>query len=137
MINKYDEFFMNVAKLSANMSYCIRKKVGSVLVKDKRILINSWNGTISGASCNTCEDENGNTKPNVVHSEQNILCFAAKHGISTLGCSLYCTLSPCDTCAILIIQSGIIEVIYDETYRNTTGIDLLISAGIICRKINA
>lgn len=135
VMNKYDDFFMDTAKRSALMSYCNRKKVGAVLVKDKRILINSWNGTFSGSKCNACEDENGNTLPEVIHAEQNIICFASKYGIATKECIMYCTLSPCDTCAALIIQSGIKEVVYDEVYRNTTGIDILKNAGVVCRQI--
>jgi dCMP deaminase len=126
--DRYDKLFMDSAILSSNMSYCKRKKVGSVIVKDNRILVNSWNGTISGTD-NCCEEDNLNgessTKTTVVHAEANAILFAAKNGIKLEGCSLYVTLAPCIECSKMIAQSGIKEVIYLESYRCSKGLDFL------------
>jgi dCMP deaminase len=130
---------MDSAKLSANMSHCNRAKVGSVLVKDNRIVSNGWNGTVSGMD-NCCEesDESGNlvTSKFVVHAEANCILFAAKSGISTNGCSLYVTLSPCSECAKLIAQAGIKKVYYNEAYRDQSGVDYLKSFGVVVEKIH-
>jgi len=131
--SKYNTLFMDSAKLSSNMSYCKIKKVGCVIVKDNRIIINSWNGTISGEG-NCCETVMSDgiliTKKTVVHAEANALSYAARKGISVDGATLYVTLSPCYECSKLIIQSGIKTVIYNEEYRIKDAIEFLKSANI-------
>ncbi len=130
---KIKKVLMDAAYLWAEESYCKRNKVGAVLAKDGRILATGYNGALSGLP-NNCEDGES-TLPQIVHAEQNVICFAAKHGISTENCDLYVTLSPCVTCAKLIVQSGIKRVIFDEEYRDTEGVKLLVSAGIEIIKI--
>jgi dCMP deaminase len=133
---RYDKLFMDSAKLSANMSYCDRLKVGAVIVKDNRIIVNAWNGTLPGI-CNECEETIGDrivTSEFVLHAEQNAILFAAKNGISIKGASMYITHSPCKTCAKLIAGAGIKEVIYNEEYRDTEGIDFLKKVGVKVRK---
>lgn len=124
----------NTAILWGSASYCKRNKVGAVLEKDGRILATGFNGSLSGFP-NECED-NDVTMDNIVHAEQNIICFAAKNGISTKDTSLYVTISPCVMCAKLIIQSGIKEVYYLVEYRNSEGIELLKKANVHCEKID-
>lgn len=135
---KYRKFFMDVALRTALMSYAKRAKVGSVLVKDNRIVATSWNGTPSLAD-NCCEhiDINGSlvTNPNVIHSEANAICFCAKHGIKTDGAELYVTLSPCAACALAIVQAGIKAVYYHEEYCDTTGLKLLQSSNVKTSKL--
>ena len=115
------------------MSYCKIKKVGCVIVKDNRIIINSWNGTITSEG-NCCEIENDDgkivTKNTVVHAEANALSYAARKGISVNNATLYVTLSPCYECSKIIIQSGIKTVIYDEEYRIKDAIEFLRKANI-------
>ena len=134
---KYNRFFMDVALRTAQMSYAVRSKVGSVLVKDNRIIATGWNGTPAGAD-NCCEETCGielKTKPNVIHSEANIIYNSAKNGIKTDGTVLYITLSPCSTCALAIIQAGIKKVYYHEEYRDTTGLDILRESDIEVEKL--
>lgn len=139
---KYNKYFMDVAIRTAENSYAIRAKVGSVLVKDYRIVATGWNGTPAGSD-NCCEEfKVGDdmqmhtvTKPNVIHSEANIIYFCAKHGIKTDGTTLYITLSPCATCALAIIQAGIKKVYYHELYRDDTGVKILKETGIKVEKL--
>ena len=130
----YDKYFMDVAVLTAQLSQAQRKKVGAILVKDKRICSMGFNGTPHGWEDNCCEDvlPDGSlvTKPIVVHAEANALFWCSKTQVSTEGATLYLTLSPCATCAISIIQSGIKRVVYLEKYRDDTGIEILKKAGI-------
>jgi len=135
---KYRTLFMDIAKRSAEMSYCERAKVGAVIVKDDRVIVNSWNGTITGAD-NCCEEEKDGkivSKQTVVHAEANAILFASRNGIKTDGCSLYVTLSPCIECSKMLIQAGIKEVIYDIEYRISAGIDFLKENGIKVHKYN-
>lgn len=135
---KYRSFFMDVALRTAQMSYAKRSKVGSVLVKDNRIIATGWNGTPNSAdNCCEIDDGKGNltTKPNVIHSEANIIYFCAKHGIKTDGTELYITLSPCSTCALAIIQAGIKKVYYHEEYRDITGLMILKNSDIEVAKL--
>ena len=118
-----------MAKVWAQNSYCVRRKVGAILVKDRMIISDGYNGTPSGFE-NVCEDENGVTKPYVLHAEANAITKVAKSGNSSLGATLYVTASPCLECSKLIIQAGIKRVVYSEDYRITDGIDLLRRAGI-------
>ena len=130
---KFDRSYLKMAAVWAENSYCIRRKVGAILVKDRMIISDGYNGTPSGFE-NVCEDENGVTKPYVLHAEANAITKVAKSGNSSLGATLYVTASPCMECAKLIIQSGISRVVYSEEYRITDGVDLLRRAGITVEK---
>ncbi len=129
-INKFDTSYLQMAEVWAQNSYCKRRKVGALLVKDRTIISDGYNGTPSGFE-NICEDENGVTKPYVLHAEANAITKVAKSGNSSEGATLYVTASPCAECAKLIIQSGISRVVYRDAYRLTDGIDLLKRAGIL------
>lgn len=126
-------YFMNVVNDTAKLSYAKRNKVGAVIVKDNRIISIGFNGTPHGFD-NCCEEtlEDGSlkTKSNVIHAEMNSIAFAAKYDIGTNGCELYCSLSPCVNCALLIIQSGIKTVYFSEIYRDTSGLEMLEASGI-------
>jgi dCMP deaminase len=128
-MNKFDEKYMSMASIWAQNSYCKRRQVGALLVKDRMIISDGYNGTPSGFE-NICEDENGITKPYVLHAEANAISKVAKSGNSSEGATLYVTASPCVECAKLIIQAGIRRVVYRDEYRITDGIDLLRRAGI-------
>lgn len=117
----------------AEQSYCKRLKVGAVLAREGRILATGYNGTITGTS-NTCECEDGTTSDFTLHAEQNLITFCAKHGISTNNTTIYITHSPCKQCAKLIAQSGITEVVYSQTYKDTAGIDFLQACNILVRQ---
>ena len=127
--NKFDKSYLEMAEVWAQNSYCKRRKVGALLVKDRTIISDGYNGTPSGFE-NICEDEDGVTKPYVLHAEANAITKVAKSGNSSEGATLYVTASPCAECAKLIIQSGISRVVYRDAYRLTDGIDLLKRAGI-------
>ena len=124
-----DERYMRMARIWAENSYCIRRKVGALLVKDKMIISDGYNGTPSGFE-NICEDENNASKPYVLHAEANALTKIARSNNNSDGATLYVTASPCIECAKLIIQSGIKRVVYGEKYRIMDGVDLLERAGI-------
>ena len=134
-INKFDISYLAMAEVWAQNSYCKRRKVGALLVKDRTIISDGYNGTPSGFE-NICEDENGVTKPYVLHAEANAITKVAKSGNSSEGATLYVTASPCAECAKLIIQSGISRVVYRDAYRLTDGIDLLKRAGITVEQKN-
>lgn len=120
---------MQMARIWAENSYCERRKVGALLVKDKMIISDGYNGTPSGFE-NVCEDDNNKTKPYVLHAEANAITKVARSNNSSEGATLYVTASPCIECAKLIIQSGIKRVVYSELYHITDGIDLLKRAGV-------
>ena len=124
-----DKRYLRMAKIWAENSYCIRRQVGALLVKDKMIISDGYNGTPAGFE-NICEDENGATKPYVLHAEANAISKIAKSGNSSDGATLYVTTSPCIECAKLIIQAGIKRVVYAEPYRIDDGIQLLKRANI-------
>lgn len=126
---KFDRSYLEMASVWAKNSYCKRRQVGALIVKDKMIISDGYNGTPSGFE-NVCEDEDGNTKSYVLHAEANAITKVAKSGNSSDGATLYVTASPCLECAKLIIQSGIKRVVYNEEYRLTDGVDLLRRAGI-------
>lgn len=128
-MNKYDDKYMRMAAIWAENSYCKRRQVGALIVKDRMIISDGFNGTPSGFE-NVCEDENGVTKPYVLHAEANAISKVAKSGNSAEGSTLFITASPCIECAKLIIQAGIKRVVYKDEYRLTDGIDLLKRAGI-------
>lgn len=124
-----DRRYLAMARIWGQNSYCQRRKVGALLVKDKMIISDGYNGTPSGFE-NICEDENNVTKPYVLHAEANAITKVAKSNNSSEGSTLYITTAPCMECAKLIIQSGIIRVVYGERYRIDDGIRLLQRAGI-------
>ena len=124
-----DERYMRMAQIWSENSYCKRRKVGALLVKDKMIISDGYNGTPSGFE-NNCEDENDMSKAYVLHAEANAITKIARSNNSSNGATLYVTASPCIECAKLIIQSGIIRVVYGEKYRIMDGVDLLEQAGI-------
>ena len=132
-MNKFDERYIEMAGVWAKTSYCKRRQVGALLVKDRMIISDGYNGTPSGFE-NQCEDENGVTKPYVLHAEANAITKVAKSGNSSEGATLYVTASPCIECSKLIIQAGIKRVVYRDEYRLTDGIDLLRKAGVIVEK---
>ncbi|MDY4042189.1 MAG: dCMP deaminase family protein [Marinifilaceae bacterium] len=124
-----DERYLRMARVWAENSYCERRRVGALLVKEQAIISDGYNGTPSGFE-NICEDENNRTKPYVLHAEANAITKVAKSNNSSQDSTLYVTTSPCIECAKLIIQAGIKRVVYSENYRCTDGVDLLRQAGI-------
>ena len=124
-----DRRYIRMAGIWAENSYCKRRKVGALIVKDKMIISDGYNGTPSGFE-NVCEDENNVTKPYVLHAEANAITKIARSNNSSDGATLYVTASPCIECAKLIIQARIKRVVYSEKYRLEDGIDLLRRAGI-------
>lgn len=124
-----DSRYLRMAIIWSENSYCIRRKVGALIVKDKMIISDGYNGTPSGFE-NICEDENNKTKPYVLHAEANAITKIARSNNSSNGATLYVTAAPCIECAKLIIQSGIKRVVYSESYRLDDGIQLLARAGI-------
>ena len=131
---KFDQRYMEMAAVWAKNSYCKRLQVGALIVKDKMIISDGYNGTPSGFE-NVCEDESGATKPYVLHAEANAITKVAKSGNSSDGATLYVTASPCLECSKLIIQSGIKRVVYGEEYRIMDGVELLKRAGIEVVKV--
>lgn len=124
-----DKRYLRMALIWAENSYCERRKVGALVVKDKAIISDGYNGTPSGFE-NVCEDDNNVTKPYVLHAEANAITKLARSNNSSDGATMYITASPCIECAKLIIQSGVKRVIYGEKYRLDEGINLLERAGI-------
>ncbi len=130
---KFDRNYLDMARIWATNSYCKRRQVGALIVKDKMIISDGYNGTPSGFE-NVCEDEEGKTKAYVLHAEANAITKVAKSGNSSLGATLYVTAAPCIECAKLIIQAGIRRVVYHDEYRVRDGIDLLERVGIeVCK----
>jgi dCMP deaminase len=129
MKNK-DLFYIKIAQTISEASYCQRKKVGAIIVKNDNIIAIGYNGTISGFD-NICEFDNGQTKPDVLHAESNAIAKCAKSENNSNKATMYVTLSPCYECSKIIIQSGISKVVYLEQYRDLSGVDLLKKAGII------
>ncbi len=121
--------YLRMARIWAENSYCKRRQVGALVVKDQRIISDGYNGTPSGFE-NICEDENNVTFPYVLHAEANAITKLAKSHNNSDGATLYVTASPCIECAKLIIQAGIRRVVYGETYRLDDGIRLLKKAGV-------
>ena len=124
-----DKRYLRMAAIWAENSYCERRQVGVLIVKDKMIISDGYNGTPSGFE-NICEDENGVTKPYVLHAEANAITKIACSNNNSKDATLYVTASPCIECAKLIIQAGIKRVVYSEKYRLTDGIELLERAKI-------
>lgn len=130
-----DERYIRMARIWGENSYCKRRQVGALLVKEKMIISDGFNGTPAGFE-NICEDENGRTKPYVLHAEANAITKVARSNNSSEGATLYVTCSPCIECAKLIIQAGIKRVVFSELYHNTDGVDLLKRNGIEIVYIN-
>ena len=126
---KFDQRYLEMARIWAKNSYCTRRQVGALVVKNNMIISDGYNGTPSGFE-NVCEDDNGVTKPYVLHAEANAITKLARSNNNSDGATIYITASPCIECAKLIIQSGIKRVVYGEKYRLMDGIELLERAGI-------
>ncbi len=134
-LNKYDKAYLRIAKEWSLLSYCKRKQVGAIIVKDRMIISDGYNGTPSGFE-NCCEDEEGLTRWDVLHAEANAILKVARSTQSCEGATLYITLSPCKECSKLIHQSGIKRVVYHNGYRDDSGLQFLIKAGIDVQHIS-
>lgn len=124
-----DNRYLKMAQIWAENSYCHRRQVGALVVKDKAIISDGYNGTISGFD-NVCEDNDGVTYPYVLHAEANAITKLARSNHNSDGSTLYVTASPCIECAKLIIQAGIKRVVYAEKYHLEDGLDLLCKVGV-------
>ena len=127
---KYDRTYLQMAQTWGELSYCERKKVGALIVKDRMIISDGYNGTPSGFE-NICEDDDYQTKWYVLHAEANAILKVASSSQSCKGATLYITLSPCKECSKLIHQSGIKRVVYARAYKDASGIDFLKRAGVV------
>ena len=128
--HQLDMRYLRMARIWAENSYCVRRQVGALIVKDKMIISDGYNGTPSGFE-NICEDEvTGKTKPYVLHAEANAITKVAKSANNCDGGTLYVTTSPCMECSKLIIQAGIKRVVFSEKYHNTEGLDILAKVGV-------
>ena len=126
---KYDKAYLKMALEWGELSYCERRKVGALIVKDKMIISDGYNGTPTGFE-NFCEDDEGYTKWYVLHAEANAIAKVSSSTQSTNGATLYITLSPCRECSKLIFQSGIIRVVYNKEYKDSSGLEFLEKAGV-------
>ena len=126
---KYDKAYLKMALEWGELSYCKRRKVGALIVKDKMIISDGYNGTPTGFE-NFCEDDEGYTKWYVLHAEANAIAKVSSSTQSTKGATLYITLSPCKECCKLIFQAGIIRVVYNKEYRDSSGLEFLEKAGV-------
>lgn len=132
--HKYDLAYLRMAREWGQLSYCERRKVGALIVKDRMIISDGYNGTPSGFE-NFCEDEEGYTKWYVLHAEANAILKVAASTQSCAGATLYITMSPCKNCSKLIHQSGIKRVVYIEAYRDDSGLEFLQKAGVLLSQI--
>ena len=132
---KYDKAYMKMAQTWGELSHCERKKVGALIVKDRMIISDGYNGTPSGFE-NECEDENHYTKWYVLHAEANAILKVAASAQSCEGSTLYITLSPCRECSKLIHQAGIKRVVYSVEYKDRSGLDFLEKAGVILTQLD-
>ncbi len=126
---RYDSAYLRIAKEWGKLSHCKRKQVGALIVKDRMIISDGYNGTPTGFE-NYCEDDEGYTKWYVLHAEANAILKVASSTQSCKGATLYITLSPCKECSKLIHQAGIVRVVYSIGYKDCSGIDFLRKAGI-------
>ncbi len=131
---RYDRAYLKMALEWANLSHCERKKVGALIVKDRMIISDGYNGTPTGYD-NCCEDENGETKWFVLHAEANALTKIAKSNHNAQGATLYITLSPCKECSKLILQAGITRVVFINDYKDKSGLDFLQESGVALTQI--
>jgi dCMP deaminase len=132
---KYDKAYLRMAQEWGKLSFCERKKVGAIIVKDRMIISDGYNGTPTGFE-NTCEDCDGKTKWYVLHAEANAILKVARSTQSCAGATLYITLSPCRDCSKLIHQSGITRVVFKDAYKDDSGIQFLLKAGVIVDQIS-
>ena len=132
---RYDKAYMKMAQTWGELSHCARKKVGALIVKDRMIISDGYNGTPSGFE-NECEDENHYTKWYVLHAEANAILKVAASAQSCEGATLYITLSPCRECSKLIHQAGIKRVVYSVEYKDRSGLDFLEKAGVILTQLD-
>ena len=132
--SKYDKAYLRMASEWAKLSHCKRKQVGAIVVKDRAIISDGYNGTPTGFD-NSCEDENGDTQWFVLHAEANAILKLARSNNSSAGATLYITLSPCKECSKLIHQAGIVRVVYKEGYKDDSGLKFLEKAGIELKHI--
>ncbi len=126
---KYDKAYLRIAQEWGKLSYCERRQVGAIIVKDRMIISDGYNGTPSGFE-NFCEDDEGYTKWYVLHAEANAILKVAASTQSCKGATLYITMSPCKECSKLIHQAGIVKVVYHEAYKDDSGLKFLKKAGI-------
>ena len=131
---RYDKAYLKMATEWAKLSHCKRRQVGALIVKDKMIISDGYNGTPTGFE-NCCEDDEGYTKWYVLHAEANAILKVASSTQSTRGSTLYVTLSPCTDCSKLIFQSGIVRVVYITQYKDRTGLDFLVKSGVKVEQI--
>ncbi len=132
---KYDKAYLRIAKEWGQLSYCKRKQVGAIIVKDRMIISDGYNGTPTGFE-NYCEDDKGYTKWYVLHAEANAISKVASSTQSCKGATLYITLSPCKECSKLIHQAGIVRVVYGKAYKDDSGIRFLEKAGINVKHVS-
>jgi len=133
---KYDRAYLAMAKRWGELSHCTRKKVGALIVKDRMIISDGYNGTPTGFE-NPCEDEENYTKWYVLHAEANAILKVASSTQSCKGATLYLTLSPCRECSKLVYQAGIKRLVYDKAYKDTTGLEFLQKAGVEVVQLDA
>ena len=133
---RYDEAYMRMAAEWAQLSHCVRKQVGALIVKDRMIISDGYNGTPTGFE-NPCEDEENYTKWYVLHAEANAILKVASSTQSCKGATLYLTLSPCRECSKLVYQAGIKRLVYDKAYKDTTGLEFLQKAGVEVVQLDA
>ena len=133
-IKKYDIAYLKMAETWGKLSYCKRRQVGAIIVKNRMIISDGYNGTPTGFE-NVCEDEENYTKWYVLHAEANAILKVASSTQSCDGATLYVTLSPCRECSKLIHQSGISRVVYSEAYKDLSGVEFLKKAGVIVNQI--
>jgi dCMP deaminase len=133
---RYDTAYLKMAKSWSTLSHCERKQVGALIVKDEMIISDGYNGTPSGFD-NCCENQQGDTHWYVLHAEANAILKVAKSTNNCAGATLYLTLSPCKECSKLVIQSGISRVVFIDSYKDTSGIDFLVQAGVEVVQINS
>jgi dCMP deaminase len=133
--HKYDRAYLRMAKEWSVLSHCHRRQVGALIVKDRMIISDGYNGTPSGFE-NICEDDEGYTKWYVLHAEANAILKVASSNHSCKGATLYLTMSPCRECSKLIHQAGIIRLVYDEAYKDRSGLDFLAKAGVSIEQLS-
>jgi dCMP deaminase len=126
---RYDLAYLRMAREWAKLSHCVRKQVGALIVRDNMIVADGYNGTPSGFS-NACENDGGETHWYVLHAEANAITKLARSTHGAAGATLYITMSPCRECAKLILQSGIVRVVYESAYKDVEGLDFLEKAGV-------
>jgi dCMP deaminase len=132
---KYDKAYLRIAREWGKLSHCKRKQVGALIVKDRMIISDGYNGTPTGFE-NFCEDEEGYTKWYVLHAEANAILKVASSTQSCQGATLYITMSPCKECSKLIHQSGITRVVYQIDYKDNSGLEFLHKAGVALKQVN-